>query len=347
MRNHDKWKRFFNRFSHLFIVGFFLIILFSCFSAHLFFNGVTSNVEDNFIRITMNAWPGYSYHTFLAFEKSFFDEQGVNAEVNMFDDYADSLDAFKSGGFDGFFGVYSDVLSLGLEGYSLSVVYAADFSNGGDVIISSPDIKEISDLKGKTIGVVAMNSFSHFFVLDLLKKNGLSESDVNIVGVSESEVLRMLKAGYIDAGNTMEPFVSEAIAEGYNLLATSADVPGSIIDVLAVKNDVIKESPEKVRRFIDALFISEEYLVENPEKSYSYIGARTGVDSYDLSRDLRGIKILNREENQRLFNKGEEGSLYEKGQFVLDFLTERGISNQSFNIEDFIDPGFVLGGKYD
>lgn len=346
MKNYKKWKDFFNRFSPLFIIGFFLIVLLSCFLAHLFFNGFASNVEDNFIRITMNAWPGYSYHTFLAFEKSFFDRQDVNVEVNIFDNYADSLDTFKNGGFDGFFGVYSDVLSLALEGYPVSIVYAADFSNGGDVIISSPDIKEISDLKGKTIGVVAMNSFSHFFVLDLLKKNGLNESDVNIVGVFESEVLRMLKAGYIDAGNTMEPFASEAIDEGYNLLATSADVPGSIIDVLAVKNDVIKESPEKVRRFINALFMSEEYLVENPEKSYSYISARTGVDSYDLSRDLKGIKILNREENQRLFNRGEEGSLYEKGQFVLDFFTERGISNQSFEIEDFIDSSFILGGEY-
>ncbi len=323
---------------------FVILFLISLIFLGLSFSGYSVFGEEGYfpIRIAMNIWPGYSHHTFLALENGFFKKEGVDVEVNMFDDYMVSLNSFKDGKVDGFFGVYSDAILLAAEGIPLSVVYVADFSNGGDVIISSPDIKEISDLKGKTIGVGGLNSFSHLFVLALLEGGGLNESDVNIVDVGASDVLMRLESGYIDAGHTMEPFQSEAIANGYNLLASSADVSNSIVDVLVVRKDVIEDHPEKVKGVIEGLFLAERFLVENPEESRSYISERTGITSYELNEELKGIKILNREENKDIFNEMEAFSLYARGEFIVDFFMKKGVISEPVNLDELIDSRFVL-----
>ncbi len=297
------------------------------------------------VNIAMNMWPGYSHHTFIALDNDFFEEEGVDVEVNVFDSYVDSLDAFRSGDFDAFFGVYSDVVLLASEGHQVSIVYVADFSNGGDVIMASPDIESISDLRDKNIGVGQLNSFSHLFVLSLLESEGLSESDVNIVDVEEADILDDLKLDIIDAGHTMEPFQSDALTEGFNLLASSKDIPNTITDVLAFRKEVVEKNPEKVKGVVDALFRAERYLVENPDKSASYISKKTGVDSYELKDELKGIKILSEEENKKIFDRNEEDSLYEKGEFISDFFVEKGISKESLNLDELIDPRFVNEDK--
>ncbi|MBS3087944.1 ABC transporter substrate-binding protein [Candidatus Pacearchaeota archaeon] len=323
----------------------FVILLLFCFIfLGIFFSGYSVFGHEGYspIRIAMNAWPGYSHHTFLALENGFFEEEGVDVEINMFNEYMDSLNAFRDGKVDGFFGVYSDAISLAAEGYPVSVVYVSDFSNGGDVIMASPNVRNVSNLKGRTVSVAELNSFSHLFVLDLLEKNGLNENDVNIVVVPEPEVLKMLELGYIDAGHTFEPFQSEAIAKGYNLIASSADVPGSIVDVLVVRKDVAQNHPEKVKGVIEGLFLAERFLVENPEQSRSYISERTGVTSYDLNEELKGIKILNREENKDIFNETKAFSLYARGEFIVDFFMKKGVISEPVDLDELIDSRFVL-----
>ena len=293
-------------------------------------------------RMAMNIWPGYSHHTFLALEKNLFEQEGVFVEVNLFGEYFDSLESFRVDGFDAFFGAYSDAILLRAQGYPVKVVYVSDFSNGGDVIISQSEIKSFEDLRGKVIGVSKLNSFSHLFVLSLLIKNGLNESDVNIVEVEGVDVLDALNLGKIDAGHTMEPFQTMAINQGYNLLASSADIPNSIIDVLIVKEDVVNNNPKQIKRVVRALFKSERCLVERPYESYSYISEKTGISPYELNKELRGIKILTEQENRNIFDKTINDSLYAKGEFIINFFIDKGMIEKPIDLDDLIDDEFVV-----
>ena len=54
--------------------------------------------------------------------------------------------------------------------------------------------------------------------------NGLNESDVKIVPFPASKVPELLSSGAIDAGQTWEPYQSQALAAGYQLLSSTADV---------------------------------------------------------------------------------------------------------------------------
>jgi len=109
---------------------------------------IPDSTRRNPIRITMHLWPGY-VHAYIAQEKGFFKEEGVEVELNLIEEIDDSLKYFQEGKADAAFGLQSDAMLLAAQGVPLRIVYVADFSNGGDVVISKLDIRTVSTLEGQ------------------------------------------------------------------------------------------------------------------------------------------------------------------------------------------------------
>ena len=55
-----------------------------------------------------------------------------------------------------------------------------DWSNGGDGIVVREDIKTVADLRGKKM-VLAQNSPSHYFALNMLVAGGVQPSEVKMI----------------------------------------------------------------------------------------------------------------------------------------------------------------------
>ena len=110
------------------------------------------------ITISMHLWPGY-VHSFIAQEQGFFEEEGVEVELNIIENVPDNIAHFLDGRTDMAFGLQSDAMLLAALGFDLKIIYVADFSNGGDAIISTQEIESIAGLKGKTVSVDSLNSF--------------------------------------------------------------------------------------------------------------------------------------------------------------------------------------------
>ncbi len=101
------------------------------------------------IQITMHKWPGY-FHAFIAQEKGYFEAEGVNVKLQLIEGIDDSLENFaENETVDAAFGLQSDAMLLFAKGVPLKIVYIADYSNGGDVVISQPSIENFRDLRGK------------------------------------------------------------------------------------------------------------------------------------------------------------------------------------------------------
>ena len=87
------------------------------------------------VRITMHLWPGY-FHAFIAQEKGFFAEEGVDVDLEIIEGIDENLDNFRDGNVDAAFGLQSDAMLLAAKGLALQIVYIANFSNGGDVVVT-------------------------------------------------------------------------------------------------------------------------------------------------------------------------------------------------------------------
>ena len=100
------------------------------------------------ITISMHLWPGYA-HSFIAQEQGFFEDEGLDVELKLIESIPDNIANFLNGRADSAFGLQSDAMLLAARGFELKIIYIADFSNGGDVIVSELDIESVAGLKEK------------------------------------------------------------------------------------------------------------------------------------------------------------------------------------------------------
>ncbi len=295
-----------------------------------------STFQNESVKITMHKWPGYA-HSYIAQEKGFFEDEGVNVELVLIENIDDNLQYFKDGKADAAFGLQSDAMLLSAEGIPLKIVYIVDFSNGGDVIVSKLDIKTITGLKGKTVSVDKLNSFNHIFLVELLRINGLEESDVKIIPIIASKVPDALKSGLIDAGQTWEPYQSYAIANGYRLLATSADAPGIITDVLMFHSKFIEERPDDVKKVLRGLFRALEFRDTDQNESYYIMSNAFKMSPASLKVTIEGNIFPNLKENNEAFTESEQPtSMYVSGKIISDFFIKKGVFGEPISVDKIL-----------
>ena len=111
-----------------------------------------SNGGDKFV-LSVNSWVGFGPF-WLAKEKGFFDELGINVDIQTMEDTGQRKIALAKGDIDGL-GDTVDLLVLERdENVPAIAVMQIDMSNGADGILATENIKDISDLKGKKIAVL-------------------------------------------------------------------------------------------------------------------------------------------------------------------------------------------------
>ena len=92
------------------------------------------------------------------------------------------------------------------------------------VLIGKPDLKSITDLKGKTISVGADNDITTVYFERMMAANGLKKGDYDTIpaGVAAAR-FAALKAGVVDAAIVLPPLNFQAAAAGFVTLGLAAD----------------------------------------------------------------------------------------------------------------------------
>jgi len=296
-------------------------------------------VEKVPLRIAINVWPGYSY-AFLAQELGYFEENGVDVELVLRQEYSETQDLFDDKLVDGTFQVYTDTLFNESRGISSKVVYVTDYSTSADVVVGT--LEKVRDLKGKTIGIDGINTFSHMFVLKALEKNGISEDEVYFEIIPAHQILDALIEGKIDAGHTWDPTLSQSVSEGYTIICTAGDIPGIITDTLVFHDSVIQDRPEDIQAVVNSLNQAASYLKNNPEDGIQIISTSLTISADELTNGLNGVYLLDANENlDALTGDHETKSLMQTGKFISEYYLERGQISKLPNLDELIDASFV------
>ena len=309
-----------------------------------FIFGCTNNTieEKEPIKIAINSqWPGYA-HTYIAQEKGFFEKNNVGVELIATKDDVESRQLYTNKKVDGYFNVYVDIIIADSEGVKSKVVYVADFSDTGDVIIGKPEFNSLADLRGEKIGIEGINTFSHIFALSSVEKEGLSESDVQFEQVFARDVLTALEQGKIDAGHTWEPTKSAALEKGYKILGKAGDVPGIITDVLAFDPLIIDERPEDIQAIVTSILEARDFVHSDREEALGIMATKEGMSKQEMHEGIKGVIQPDVNGNIEAMKKSEETtSLYGSGKIIADFYLARGQLSQVPNFDEIIEPRFV------
>ncbi len=301
----------------------------------------TTNISEESktpIKIAINEWPGYA-HAFIAQEKGIFEKNGVAVELVFDRDYTTSQQRYIDGEVDGVFEVLPDTMFRNTQGLPSKVVYLMDYSETGDVIVGS--VNSIEELKGKTIGVEGINTFSHIFALKTIESYGMTEGDVLFEIVLAQDVVKKIEDGTIQAGHTWEPTKSEAIEKGYNVLANAGDFPYLVTDVLVFDENIIEERPDDIQKIVQSMFEAQEFQKTNPDESIRIMATAENVDESSMLSGVQAVFMTDLDENIKVMDPSNDPALKNAIDEISKYYLERGQISYSPAFYDIIEPKFV------
>lgn len=257
--------------------------------------------EPETITIGLSDWPGY-YTLFVAEDKGFFKENGVNVELVYSPDYEDSISKFKNNNVDGVMIVTSDILGHQDEGIFSEVVWVSNISLEGDAVLVK-DESSVEKLKSANcseanfqtceyvVGVTSIDSFSHLLILEYLSSINVNPNDVLIKTVVKTETTSALESGDILLGHTWEPYVKESTDLNHQIVFTPAMSDYSIIDGLIFESDFMRNNSHDVRKIVKSLNQALDFVDESPQEAFEIMSKYSKVPADDLKIFYESIKI--------------------------------------------------------
>lgn len=212
------------------------------------------------IEIGVVTWGGYAGGQY--FNNGFKDNDGsrfrkeydICVNFHVMDDFAASRAAFKSGKMD-LMWVTMDAFptEAGNYGESVKFLFQADWSRGGDAIVTKSNINSVGDLANKKIAVATATP-SHTFLLWMLDMGGLSIMDVEVVEVpSAIDAAASFKAGKVDAAVVWSPDDADCVAKvsGAKILVSTKKATHIIADGFMVKESVFKAKQPQLKKLVE------------------------------------------------------------------------------------------------
>ena len=287
-------------------------------------------------------WIGHT-PLFIAKEKGFFKQLGLNLDVEVLGSNPDLNAAFIAGKLDAIAPVTSEAVLIASKGKDYRIVLVEDISVGADGILARNSVDDLKAFRGKKI-VVEKDAVSHFFLLQVLKQAGLSENDVTIVSASPDAAAAAYLAGKADIAVTYAPFLQKAnqAQKDGRIIYDTSKMPTAITDLYIFDNKFIQTNPQAVQAFVNGIFQGLNFLNQNRAEGLAIAAGRLGTTPESLAADLKGIKIPDAATNVEMLNN-PKSDLYLLTSFndLAQFLSTQKQIQKVPDLAQLIEPKFV------
>ncbi|HEY2990549.1 MAG TPA: ABC transporter substrate-binding protein, partial [Candidatus Binatia bacterium] len=133
------------------------------------------------------------------------------------------------------------------------------------ILISRPNIKKLTELKGKRVAVSTFGSVPHVMLREAMTHSGMNpEKDITVLALGGSgERLAALVAGTVDASPLDVAYIQRTEQLGLNNLLYLGDVVNLRLGGFAVNTDKIQKNPDQITRVIRATLKGVRFLKNN------------------------------------------------------------------------------------
>lgn len=288
------------------------------------------------LRVGYIVWPGYE-SLYLARDLGYYKDTPIR--LVDYPSNSEVIRAFRNNNLQAAALTLYEALLVAETEPSARVVLILDSSNGADAILAMPKIKTLEAIKGKRVGVES-GALGGFILTRALEKVNLKPKDVQIVSLGLSEHEQAFKRKKVDAVVTSEPTGSKLLTDGANLLFDSSEIPGEILDVLVVREELLKKQSSATQALLDGYFSALNYLKENPQDAARRIAPREGVTPQQFLKSLEGLVIHDLQENKQILGKTDTLSR-EKVKKVSQFMLDNKLLNKQINPTSLFDDSIV------
>jgi ABC-type nitrate/sulfonate/bicarbonate transport system substrate-binding protein len=215
----------------------------------------------------------------LAQDKGLFTKYGLAVELKYILS-ATGTQALFSGSID-IVNPATEIVEAGLGGQRVAFIIGI-LNRAVLSVYSKAELRQLSDLRGKVMGVTLPGSTTDLTAKILFQQAGMIPGkDVQVTHLQGMpDIITALTQGRIDAGVVSAPTTLKLRQAGFKELVDVAarNVP-MIHAGLATTRDFIKNNPEKVRRYVQAYIEGTKIARTDPETTKQIIGKYTKTDN--------------------------------------------------------------------
>ena len=289
---------------------------------------------------------------FVGQEKGFFEEQGIDLDIQIIRATSGMVPLLATGRLDaGQGGNYPGFFNAALSGTGVKVVSDVTvFRPPGPGIKNSlwlivrkdltDQVKSVADLKGRKVAITAAGSAAEELLEETLKYHRMTLSDVEEVTVAFPDQLAALSNKAVDAAIGLEPLVSQA--DEQNIAAPLFEVATALqnytVQWLFYGGDFIKNQPDVGKRFLVAYTKALRYMEDAWRKG---VNRSDVVQMFIKNTPVKDARLYDRmgvsysETNGRVNVRALETDE--------DFFFRQGLLKQKVELSSLVDTSF---GEY-
>jgi NitT/TauT family transport system substrate-binding protein len=191
-----------------------------------------------------------------------------------------------------------------------------DWSDGGDGIVARDYVKTIADLRGKTV-VLAQNSPSHYFLLNMLVAGGVQPGEVDMKFTPDAFKAAAAFNGEksLAAAVSWSPDIYNlAEVKGNRMLVTTQTANKLIADVWFARADFAKDHMDKIEAIARVIFDAMEALKKEDKKTQcaKLMSDGYGIPASDTIKMFADAHNTNWAENFQFFMNQNNPTNFER-----------------------------------
>ncbi|PXW25583.1 sulfonate ABC transporter substrate-binding protein [Paraburkholderia caballeronis] len=156
----------------------------------------------------------------------------------------------------------------------------------GVVVARNSPIQRVADLKGKK---VAFNRGSdvHWFIVALLRKNGLDFGDIQPVYLAPADARAALERGSIDAWAIWDPFLAAVLAQSNARLLADAQNVASHHQFFLSQREFAQKRKDVIAIAMEELGKEGQWVRQNPSAAAAQLAPIQGLDAGIIEAGLK------------------------------------------------------------
>ncbi|MEK4495469.1 ABC transporter substrate-binding protein [Ureibacillus sp. FSL W8-0352] len=260
----------------------------------------------------------------LFIEKELEEYEKFNLELIKFGSWTELSDALNTGRIDGASMLITLAMKAKEQGIDLKAIALGH--RDGNVLVTSPEIDSVKDLKGENFAIPHKFSTQNVLLYQMLKQNGLEYEDVIPIELPPAEMPAALSEGRIAGYVVAEPFGAVAVSmdKGKVLYKDKELWKNSIDCALILRSDFIENDREIAEEFVNYYVQAGYFAEQKDEHVQEMLLNYMNVDENVLNLSLEWIAYdqlkINKEDYEELANNLKEMELLENPPSYEDFV---------------------------
>lgn len=303
-----------------------LLVFCSCFNDH--------KAENDVLRVGYHPNFGGSSAVAIAVKMGFFEEEGLDVDLVMYQSGPASIGGLMAGDVDISFLGHG---AFGLAIESGMIIFALDSLSFAEEIIasSSSGIESLADLEGKKIAVPFSTSAENF-LLSVLDYQQVDLSNIDMINMDIAGCVSAIANGLVDAVSVWAPYNTEIRQEmGAEAISIGdcMDYKGRLYFPMywVADSDFVSENRQALLSFTKALLKALDWRKEHLDETVEIVGKFLGRSQEDLLLDIRTADWFDSNEVRRLLANGEVDQMFRS---LLYAMEQRGRSHLSADMLD-------------